>query len=225
MCVPGQGDIRPQAATPTVLVTQHRGKPQMMRIALVGSTGRIGSRIVQEARARGHQVREVLRSDVDLFDPAALATVLAGNDVLVSAYGAPADEPQKLPEATRSMLAAVESAGLGRVLTVGGCGVLEVPEGGRLADTEGFPPALLPKVKAHEEAVELLAASRTAWTCLSPPEQIGPGERTGRYRVSRAMLVRDAAGRSSISYEDFACAVMDELEAPRHQRELVGAGY
>lgn len=197
----------------------------MMRIALIGSTGRIGSRILQEARTRGHQVREVLRADVDLFEAAALTTVLRGNDVLVSAYGAPADEPQKLPEATRSMLAAVESAGLDRVLTVGGCGVLAVPEGGRLADIEGFPPALLPKVKAHEEAVELLSASRKAWTCLSPPEQIGPGERTGRYRLASATLVRDAAGRSTISYEDFACAVMDELEAPRYLRELVGAGY
>lgn len=197
----------------------------MMRIALVGSTGRIGSRIVQEARARGHQVREVLRADVDLFDPATLATMLRGHDVLVSAYGAPAAEPQKLPAATHSMLSAAQAAGLGRVLTVGGCGVLAVAEGGRLADTDGFPPALLPKVKAHEEAVALLAASRMAWTCLSPPEQIGPGERTGRYRLAPAILVRDAAGRSTISYEDFACAVMDELEAPRYLRELVGAGY
>jgi putative NADH-flavin reductase len=123
----------------------------MTRIALVGGTGRIGSRIAQEVRARGHGVLVVLRANVDLFDPDALAKVLRGNDVLISAYGAPADEPQRLPEATHSLLQAAEEAGLPRVLTVGGCGVLTVPEGGRLAETDGFPAALLPKVKAHEQ--------------------------------------------------------------------------
>ena len=129
-------------------------------------------------------------------------------------------EPQKLPQATRSLLQAAESAGMARVLTVGGCGGLAVPDGGRLADTDGFPSALLPKVKAHEEAVVLLAASPIAWTCLAPPEQIGLGERTGRYRLAPATLVRDAVGRSEISYEDFARAVIDELEAvqPGHAR-------
>lgn len=197
----------------------------MIRIALIGSTGRIGSRIAQEARARGHHVREVLRKDVDVFDAPALATVLRGSDVLVSAYGAPASEPDKLPQATRSLFQAAESLELSRVLTVGGCGILSVAEGGRLADTDGFPAALLPKVRAHDEAVAVLAASRIAWTCVSPPEQIGPGERTGRYRLARDTLVRNAAGGSTISYEDFACAVVDELERPQHLRQLVGAGY
>jgi putative NADH-flavin reductase len=134
-------------------------------------------------------------------------------------------EPQKLPQATRSLLQAAESAGMARVLTVGGSGGLAVPDGGRLADTDGFPSALLPKVKAHEEAVVLLATSPIAWACLAPPEQVGLGERTGRYRLAPATLVRDAVGRSEISYEDFACAVIDELEAAQHLRQLVGVGY
>ena len=129
----------------------------MTRIALVGGTGRIGSRIAQKARARGHDVIPVMRADVDLFDPDALATVLRGNDVLVSAYGAPAGEVQKLPKATRSLLQAAESVGLRRVLTVGGCGALTVPEGGRLADTDGFPAELLPKVKATTEETLIVA--------------------------------------------------------------------
>ena len=110
--------------------------------------------------------------------------------------------------------------GNGARLTVGGCGGLAVPDGGRLADTDGFPSALLPKVKAHEEAVVLLAASPIAWAWLAPPEQVGLGERTGRYRLAPATLVRDAVGRSEISYEDFARAVIDELEAvqPGHAR-------
>lgn len=197
----------------------------MIRIALVGSTGRIGSRIANEARTRGHHVLEVLRANVEIFDPYALSKVLRGSDVLVSAYRAPEAEPPKLPQATRSMLQASESAGLTRVLTVGGCGGLTIPEGGRLADTDDFPAELLPKVKAHEEAVDLLASSCIAWTCIAPPEHIGPGERTGRYRLAPAALVRDAAGRSTISYEDFACGVVDELEAAQHLRKLLGAGY
>jgi putative NADH-flavin reductase len=122
------------------------------------------------------------------------------------------------------LLQAAGSAGLRRVLTAGGCGILTIPEGGRLADVDGFPAELLPKVVAHEEAVALLTASHMEWTCLSPPEQIGPGERTGRYRLALAGLVRDATGRSAISYEDFACAVVDELEAARHLRQLMGVG-
>jgi uncharacterized protein len=150
---------------------------------------------------------------------------LRGNDILVSAYGAPAGEPEKLPRATRSLVQAAESLELSRVLTVGGCGILAIPEGGRLADKDGFPEALQPKVRAHAEAVAVLAASPIAWTCVSPPEQIGPGERTGHYRLAPGTLVRDAAGASTISYEDFACAVVDELEAASHVRRLVGAGY
>lgn len=221
-----EGDIQEWAAS--LAWSGFQAQPvteEYMRIALVGSTGRIGTRIAQEAGARGHDVLAVRRGDVDLFDPVALATVLQGSDILVSAYGAPADEPQKLPQATRSMLAAARSAGLARVLTVSGCGILSVPGAGCLADTEGFPAALQPKVTAHEAALAVLAASASAWTCLSPPEQIGPGERTGRYRLAPGELVRDADHRSAISYEDFACAVVDELESPRHLRQLVGTGY
>lgn len=195
-----------------------------LRIALVGSTGRVGSRVLAEAQARGHAVHALLRSDVDLFNPQALAAHLRGQDALVSAYGAPADAPQRLPEATRSLVQAARSAGVQRLLTVGGAGGLAVGPGQQLADTPGFPSALLPKVKAHEEAVALLAASGLDWTCMAPAERIGPGERTGRYRLAPHALVRDAQGRSAISYEDFACALLDELEAGRHLHQLVGTG-
>jgi putative NADH-flavin reductase len=202
-------------------------RPDVRRqqIALIGSTGRVGSRVLAEARSRGHAVRELLRSEVDLFDPQVLAERLHGQDALVSAYGAPADAPQMLPELTRSLVQAARSAGVQRLLTVGGAGGLAIAPGQRLAEMPGFPPALLSKVKAHEEAAAVLAASGLNWTCVAPAERIGPGERTGRYRLAPQALVRDAQGRSGISYEDFACAVMDELEAGRHLRQLVGTGY
>jgi len=195
-----------------------------MKIALVGSTGRVGSHVAREALDRGHAVRCLLRAQVDLFDPEALAQALRGQEVLVSAYGAPADAPQLLAQATRSMVQAVRAAAVRRIITVGGAGGLAVRPGVRLADTDGFPSALLPKVGAHEDAVAVLAASGLDWTCLAPAAQIGPGERTARYRLALGALVRDAEGRSSISYEDFACALLDELEAGHYMRQVVGTG-
>jgi putative NADH-flavin reductase len=196
-----------------------------MKLALVGATGRVGSHVAQQARERGHAVRTLARSELDLFDPAAVARALQGQDALVSAYGAPPDAPQLLVAATRSLVQAAQRCGMARVLTVGGAGGLAVAPGQRLADTAGFPAALQAKVQAHEEAVAVLAQSGLDWTCLAPAAQIGPGERTGAYRLAPAALVRDAQGRSSISYADFALAVLDELEAGRHLRQLVGTGY
>lgn len=195
-----------------------------MQFALVGSTGRIGSRLRVEAQARGHAVRPLLRGEVDLFDPHAVARALRGQDALVSAYGAPADAPQQLPEFTRVLVQAAALAGVQRVITVGGAGGLAVNPGRRLADTPDFPAALQVKVAAHEDAVAVLAASGLAWTCMAPAAQIGPGERSGHYRLAVGTLVRDVQGRSVISYEDFACAVVDELEAGRHLLQLVGTG-
>jgi putative NADH-flavin reductase len=129
-----------------------------MKIALVGGTARVGSRVAREALDRGHAVRCSRRREVDLFDPWAVAQALRGQDVLVSsAYGAPADAPQLLAQATRSMVQAARAAAVRRIITGGGAGVLAVRPGVRLADTDGFPSTLLPKVKAH--AVAVLAAS------------------------------------------------------------------
>lgn len=207
-----------------------------MKIVLIGAAGRVGRHLAREALARGHAVRALARPggtrpepglatrDVDVFDAAALAAALRGQEVLVSAYGAPADAPQRLPLATAAFVAAAHAAGIRRLLTVGGAGGLAVRDGVRLADTEGFPPALLPKVQAHADAVAALAGSGLHWTCLAPAAQIVAGERTGRYRLAIGMLVSDAAGRSSISYPDFACALLDELDADRHPRRVVGTG-
>jgi uncharacterized protein len=197
-----------------------------MKIALVGSTGRVGRHVAREALDRGHAVHCLLRAQVDLFDPDALAQALHGQKVLISAYGAPADAPQLLVTTSASLVHAVRKAGVGRLITVGGAGGLAVGLGNtRLADQPGFPAALLPKVKAHEDAVAVLAASELDWTCVAPAAQIMQGERTGRYRLAVGALVCDTQGRSTISYADFACALVDELEAARHPGRLVGTGY
>ncbi len=197
--------------------------PQL-KIALVGGTGRVGRHIALEAARRGHRLRPLPRAEFDVFDAEALARGLQGQDVLVSAYGAPAELAPLLVRATASMLQAMRTAGVMRIVTVGGAGGLAVAPGRRLADTADFPAELLPKVKAHEEAVALLAASGLDWTCLAPAARIAPGERSGRYRCAVGALVSDAQGRSGISYADFACALVDELEARRYSRQLVGVG-
>lgn len=202
-----------------------------MKIALIGSAGKVGRHLVQEARARGHEVLGLLRPGgshpdasaatraVDVFDATALAEAVRGQDAIVSAYGAPADAPHLLPAATAAIVVAARAAGVHRLVTVGGAGGLEVRPGVRLADTAGFPPALLPKVKAHADAVAVLVESELHWTCVAPAARVVAGERTGRYGVAVGSLVSD-----SISYADFACALLDELETDRHSRRVVGTG-
>lgn len=202
-----------------------------MKIALVGCAGKVGRHLVQEALARGHEVLGLLRPGgslpdpqlatrtVDVFDAAALAEAVRGQDAIVSAYGAPPDAPHLLPPATAAIVVAARAAGVHRLVTVGGAGGLEVRPGVRLADTDGFPSALLPKVKAHADAVAVLAESELHWTVVAPAAQILDGERTGRYRAAVGAL----AGKR-ISYSDFAYALLDELEADRHPRQVVGTG-
>jgi putative NADH-flavin reductase len=202
-----------------------------MKIALIGSAGKVGRHLAREALARGHEVLALLRPGgsqrdasvatraVDVFDAPTLAEAVRGQDAIVSAYGAPADAPHLLPAATAAIVQAAQAAGVHRLVTVGGAGGLEVRPGVRLADTDGFPAVLLPKVKAHADAVAVLQESGVHWTCVAPAAQIGAGERSGRYRVAVGALVSN-----SISYPDFACALLDELEADRHPRQVVGTG-
>lgn len=207
-----------------------------MKIALIGAAGKVGRHLAREALARGHAVLALARPggtrpdaalatrDVDVFDAAGLAAALRGQDVVVSAYGAPADAPHRLAAATQAIVAAALAARVARVISVGGAGGLVVRAGTRLADTEGFPSALLPKVQAHADAVAALAASGLHWTCVAPAAQIVCGERTGRYRLAVGALVSDVTGRSTITYPDFACALLDEVESDRHPRQVVGTG-
>lgn len=197
-----------------------------MKIALIGATGRIGRHIATEAAARGHEVTPLGRGVVDIFDAAALVQAVRGHDAIVSAYGAPTDALLHLLAAVaKSVTAAGRMAGVRRVVTIGGAGVLEVAPGVRLGDTPDFPAALKPKVVAHAAAIAaLLASEGVDWTCVVPAAQIGAGERTGRYRTAVNQLVRLEDGRSTVSYADFACAVVGVGESGAFVREVVGVG-
>jgi len=192
-----------------------------MKITVIGATGMIGSRIVAEAAHRGHQVTALSRSGksvngasiataVELSDTSAVSAAIDASDVTVIAVspdrGGGSHEPTI--RAHSNFIAAQPS---GRFLVVGGAGSLEI-DGVRLMDTAGFPPAYYNEAATFSTILDLYRAScGLDWTMLSPPPMIAPGERTGVYRVGSDSPIGDA-----ISAEDFAVAIVDEIEKPSH---------
>lgn len=203
----------------------------MARIALIGATGNVGSRLLDELVSRGHQVTAIGRDPAkiaarpgvsaaraDINDQAGLAAVLRGHDAVISAVRFLDSDPDVL-------LAAVRSAGVPRYLVVGGAASLLVAPGKRLLDQPDFPEAY--KAEATRGAAFLDALRRVQdldWTFLSPSAMFVPGERTGRFRLGKDELLTGEKG-SSISYEDFAIAMVDELEKPAHSRQRFTVGY
>lgn len=203
-----------------------------MKIALIGATGFIGSRLLAELTARGHAVSAITRNPEkvvaaagvtalkgDVFDRDGLASLLAGHDAVISAVHFTASDPAVL-------LAAVKQSGVKRYLVVGGAGSLEVAPGKRLFDTPEFPAIYLAEAQKGGAFLELLKAeSKLDWTFLSPSALIQPGERTGKFRLGKDQLLVDAQGKSAISAEDYAIALVDELEKPAHSRQRFTVGY
>jgi len=203
-----------------------------MRVALIGASGKAGSRILAELLARGHAVTAIARtlehlpqqSGVatkrgDASDAAVLAPLLAGHDAVISATRFVSTDPHAL-------LAAAKRAGVKRLLVVGGAGSLMTPSGEQLVDTPKVPAASRPEALAGREFLALLRAElELDWTFLSPPLSFAPGTRSGKFRLGRDHLLTDAAGASAISMEDFAIAMVDELETPRHPQQRFTVGY
>lgn len=203
-----------------------------MKIAVIGGTGRVGSRIVEELSTRAHDVTVIVRhpekvparSGVtavpgDVFDVDGSAGTLAGHDVAVSAVRFTASDPVRL-------IAAVKRARIGRYVVVGGAGSLEVAPGVTLQSTPGFPAAY--KAEAEQGGVFLDLLRREMeldWTFLSPSALFVEGERTGKFRLGGNQLLADAAGKSWISFEDYAVALADEVERPTHSRQRFTVGY
>ncbi|WMJ67699.1 NAD(P)H-binding protein [Stenotrophomonas sp. 24(2023)] len=212
-----------------------------MKIALVGATGNIGRQIARHALARGHQVTALVRSENDLpaelagarlaiaplDDAEALAAVIAGHDVLASAYGPrPGDDIGRVANVAEQLVAAARQAGVPRVVVVGGAGSLEVAPGVQLVDTPDFPAAYKPYALAHREALtRLQAIDDLDWTFFSPAAEIGPGEERGQYRVQAKAFLADASGHSRISYGDYGAAFVAELEAHQYPQQIITVAY
>lgn len=202
-----------------------------MKIALIGASGNAGSRILAELSRRGHQVTAIARDTAkiatapnvspvaaDIEETTTLSQVLEGHDAVVSSVHFSASDPDKL-------ISAVEASGVRRYLVVGGAGSLEVAPGKMLIDTPGFPDQYRAESLAGVAFLDKLRANRLLdWTYLSPSALFTAGERTGKFRLGQDTLLSNDQG-SSISFEDYAIALVDELEQPRHVRRRFTVGY
>jgi putative NADH-flavin reductase len=203
-----------------------------MKIAVIGASGNAGSRISAELARRGHSVTAIARNPEkiasganvtptkgDVMDQAGLARLLAGHDAAISSVHFLASDPAKL-------IGAAKESKVGRYLVVGGAGSLEVAPGVRLVTTPGFPVAYKAEAEKGAAFLDLLRAEKELnWTFLSPSALFVAGERTGKFRLGTDQLLTAADGKSSISFEDFAVALADEIERPAHIRQRFTVGY
>ncbi|WP_323687489.1 MULTISPECIES: NAD(P)-dependent oxidoreductase [unclassified Rhizobium] len=203
----------------------------MAKIALIGASGNAGSRILKELSDRGHQVTAIARNPEkiaslpnvvakkgDVFDQAGLSELLKGHDTVISAVHFTASDPVMLIEAVRA-------SGVSRYLVVGGAGSLEIAPGQRVVDLPDFPAAYKAEATKGAEFLDRLKGEKQLdWTFLSPSAEFVPGERTGKFRIGKDSLLSNEAG-SRISFEDYAIALVDEIEKPQHSRQRFTVGY
>lgn len=207
-----------------------------MKIALIGATGFVGSAVLQELLARGHQVTALVRHpeklpshpglhaiQADVRDSARLQAALAGSEAVISAFNAGWDNPdiyRDFMAGTRAIVAATKAAGIKRYLVIGGAGSLYLPDGSQLVDAPDFPAAIFDGANAARDALnELKKETALDWTQLSPPPVFhpgGPSQRTGHYRTGSDQPLSTGDGPGTISAADLAIAVVDELEKPQH---------
>ena len=213
-----------------------------MKVMLLGATGFVGAAILNEALDRGHSVTAVVRHPEklaarehltpvagDVYDVSGLSAMLKGHDALISAFNPGWKNPHLYEDqlrGTTAIIAAVKQAGLKRLLWVGGAGGLEVRPGVRLIDDPAFPEAIKPGALATINALEQLRREPTLdWSYLAPSAHLHTGQRTGHFRLGGDQLLVDGAGRSSISVQDYAVAMIGELEHPAHLRQRFTVGY
>jgi putative NADH-flavin reductase len=202
-----------------------------MKIALIGAGGTAGSRILNELIRRGHDVLALVRTpskvaaspqvavrQLDASIPALVAQSVRGQDAVVSAT-------KFIQTNTQNLIDGITTAGVKRFVVVGGAGSLETAPGVREMDDPRFPVAVKPEAEAGSRFLDQLRASELEWTFLSPSRYFAPGERTGQFRLGKDQLLVDHTGRSAISMEDYAIALVDELEKPANVRARFTVGY
>lgn len=212
-----------------------------MNIVLIGASGFIGSALRKELLARGHAVHALVSNpgrlepaaglsvtQVDVLDTDALARAIGRPDAVITAFSGHArqDVRDYYVRGFRSILAAVRRVPGLRLLAVGGAGSLEVAPGVQLVDTPAFPAAYKGTAEGARDALNLLRDEPDLdWTMLSPSALIAPGQRTARFRLGVDQLLVGADGKSSISVDDYAVAMVDELERPQNRRRRFTVGY
>ncbi|QQP96138.1 NAD(P)-dependent oxidoreductase [Lysobacter enzymogenes] len=215
-----------------------------MNIVLIGATGYVGRAVLEEALNRGHRVTAVARN-VDALpahagltakaatiggDPAALAGLLRGHEAVIASFNAGGwKNPNLLADTVAGyaqIVAAAKQAGVPRLLVVGGAGSLEIAPGQQVLDQPGFPDEYRGGAEAMRKVLNTLRDERELdWSFLSPAAHLVPGERTGRFRLGGDQLLVDGNGDSNISVQDYAVALIDELEQPAHSRKRFTLAY
>jgi uncharacterized protein len=218
-----------------------------MKVALIGASGFVGSKILAEALQRGHQVTAIVRNpekiqpdknlntkQADVLNVDELAKLLAGHDVIVSAFNpargvAGAHVYDLHVQGHKAILAAANKSGVKRFLGVGGAASLKTPEGIELIDSPQFPAAyeqFKPGIRGTRELYYLLKQEPSLdWVFIAPSVVIAPGERTGKFRIGKDHVLYNDKGESKISLEDYAAALVDEMERPQHRNERITIGY
>lgn len=213
-----------------------------MKLAIIGASGKIGSRISEEALNRGHTITGIARNPEtgiknekitwlkgDALNTEKLALAIKGYDAVISAFGIDWTKPETFPlfsDVAESEIAASKKAGVKRLIAVGGAGSLEVAPGVQLVDTPQFPEIWRAGANEQRKSLEVFQKEKELdWTFFSPAIIIEPGPRTGKFRLAKDNPVFDDKGNSYISYDDYAVALIDELEKPQFIKQRFTIGY
>lgn len=216
----------------------------MKNVTLIGASGFVGTAILNELLTRGHNVTAVVRNPkkvsasnlnlrivkADVADTDALVDVCNGKDAIISAYNPGWSNPNIYEETLRNyplILDAVKKSGVKRLLCVGGAGTLFCAPGLRVVDSGVIPDAIMGGVKSLGEFYlnTLVKEKDIDWVFFSPAGTLEPGKRTGQFRLGKDDLIVDKNGNSHISVEDYAVAMVDEVETPKHHQERFTIGY
>ena len=219
----------------------------MANVILIGATGFVGSAILNELLSRGHKVTAVVRHaaklpkndnltavEEDVANVDAIADIAKGKDAVISAYNPGWGNPQigKInDENYPKIVEAVKKSGVGRLLIVGGAGTLFVKPGVRVVDTGVIPDEIIDAVRSLGNFYlhYLTKEHDLDWVFFSPAgafEDADKGQRTGKFRLGKDDLIIDPKTNSShISVQDYAVAMVDELEKPAHHKERFTIGY
>lgn len=216
----------------------------MSKIVLIGASGFVGSAILNEALNREIKVTAVVRNPesvktsnpdltiikADVSDAGAIAEISKNADAVISAYNPGWANPDIYDVTLKvypQILAGVKKAGVKRLLIVGGAGTLFVAPGVRVVDSGAIPAEIMGGVKSLGEFYlnTLMNEKEIDWVFFSPAGSLEPGERTGNYRLGKDDLILNDKGESKISVQDYAKAMIDELENPQHHGERFTIGY
>jgi len=216
-----------------------------MKIAVIGSTGFVGSSLIKELELRNFETLAISRQEIEKTSELIkyvninvnnidkLVSELKGYDVLISAFSAGwinQNYHEDYMKGSVSILTAARLAGISRFIVVGGSGSLYVTENVQAVDTDMLPLEFKTVAKAARDFYleHLKQEESLEWLYVSPPFEMHPGinqGRTGNYRTGTLNPIFDESGKSSISVEDLSVAIIDEIENKKFTKTIYTVAY